>query len=705
MGHVNFIFCLHNHPPVDNFDHVLAKATDDSYLPFLELVERHPKIRFVAHYSGPLLEWFQKNRLEVLIKLRKMVDAGRLELMGGGMYEPILPMLTEEDTLGQIQRMNDFLRRDFGTDPAGLWLPERVWEPSLVSTLVKAGLKYTVLDDFHFRAAGLRDEQLTGHFLTEDRGALFNVFPLKEDLRYAIPYKDPTWTIEYLRRYVDDAGSRTLVYADDGEKFGVWPRTRDHVFGEGWLDRFLTVLEQNSDWLRMITFREAIASHPPAGRVYLPSCSYREMGEWSMLGGSQADFEGLIDELRRQDRFDGVKHFLPGGTWRNFRVKYPEANLMYGRMLSVSRRVAELPAASASRRRAEDELYRGQCNCGYWHGVFGGLYLPHLRNSVYRHLILAENEIEFSKVRKDAVHGYKLFDLDLDGREGLRLYNDKLNLFVTPALGGAIVELDYRPEAVNFTAGFARHREHYHAKVRQAVLAPQGGAKSIHDQVLAKQADLDRHLVYDDHPRATLVDRFFAPDATLDDASRNAREIGDFAHAPYHHEAGKRDPFVLVTLSRDGSVRPPGEPPVTATVTKEIALERGAPEFQVTYTLRNTGNRPLRARFGVEFNIAALSPKLAESAVEGHEAALGEPRAIPMQREITIRDTWRDLRLTLRTSSPAEFWLYPINTVSMSESGFELGYQSTIVMPTWPLQLDPGGRWTVVLTHRIEPRQ
>jgi alpha-amylase len=699
MAQVNFVFCLHNHQPVDNFDHVLAKATDDSYLPFLELMERHPGVAFVAHYSGPLLEWFQANRLEVMIKLRAMADAGRLELLGGGMYEPIFSMLTEEDAVGQLNRMSEYLRKHLAAEPQGLWLPERVWEPGLVSTLAKAGLRYTVVDDFHFRAAGVRDEELTGHFLTEDRGSLFSVFPLKEDLRYSIPYKDPQWTVDYLLRYADETGSKTIVYADDGEKFGVWPRTKEHVFGSGWLERFLDALERNADRIRTVTFREALKK-PPAGRVYLPSCSYREMGEWSMMGGSQGDFEGLVEELRRQGRFEAVKHFLPGGTWRNFRAKYPEANLMYGRMLAVSRRVAELPATSGARRRAEDELYRGQCNCGYWHGVFGGLYLPHLRNSVYRHLILAENEIDASKTRAGTPHGYKTLDLDLDGREDVRLYNDKLNVFVSPARGGAIMELDYRPEAVNFGATLARHREHYHAKVRQAVVAPPDQAKSIHDLVLAKQADLDRHLVYDARPRASLLDRFFAPDAGLEDAIRNAREIADFPDGPYAFAVGRRDPHVTLDLRRERAVRPPGEAPAAVAVEKQIALGRES-EFQVHYTLRNASERALAARFAVEFNLAALSPKKAEAWIEGLDASLGEPRVFERRGEIAIRDGWRDLRLTLRTSSEAAWWLYPVHTVSMSEGGFELGYQETAILPTWLLRLEPGARWSVAVTFQV----
>ncbi len=49
-----------------------------------------------------------------------------------------------------------------------MWTPERVWESSLTSDVAVAGINYTVLDDYHFRAAGLTDQQLTGYYLTED---------------------------------------------------------------------------------------------------------------------------------------------------------------------------------------------------------------------------------------------------------------------------------------------------------------------------------------------------------------------------------------------------------------------------------------------------------------------------------------------------------------------------------------------------------
>src|SRR5690606_33331937 len=144
---------------------------------------------------GPLLMWLAEQHPEYVDRLRMLVDAGRIEILGGPQYEPILTMLPRRDRIGQIRCYSAWLERTLGTTVAGIWTPERVWEPSLVSDLVAAGIEYTVLDDFHFRAAGLVDEQLTGCFLTEHDGALLRVFPGSERLRHTVPFAPVQETI------------------------------------------------------------------------------------------------------------------------------------------------------------------------------------------------------------------------------------------------------------------------------------------------------------------------------------------------------------------------------------------------------------------------------------------------------------------------------------------------------------------------------
>jgi len=131
---------IHAHQPCGNFEHVLEKAYDSSYLPFIEHLEAHPKVHLGLHYSGPLLVWIEKNRPEYFVRLKKLVEAGQVEFVGGGFYEPILVSIPPQDQHDQITRLTAYLEKHFGRRPSGAWLAERVWEPQLPSALAAAGV-------------------------------------------------------------------------------------------------------------------------------------------------------------------------------------------------------------------------------------------------------------------------------------------------------------------------------------------------------------------------------------------------------------------------------------------------------------------------------------------------------------------------------------------------------------------------------------
>src|SRR6266481_3774162 len=131
----NLTLLIHAHQPCGNFEHVLEKAYDSSYLPFIEHIEKHPKVHLGLHYSGPLLTWIEKHRPEYFARLKELVRAGQVELVGGGFYEPILVSIPPEDQYEQITRLGAYLEKHFGRLPSGAWLAERVWEPQLFTAL------------------------------------------------------------------------------------------------------------------------------------------------------------------------------------------------------------------------------------------------------------------------------------------------------------------------------------------------------------------------------------------------------------------------------------------------------------------------------------------------------------------------------------------------------------------------------------------
>ena len=195
MHSVRFVLALHNHQPIGNFDGVFESAFADSYQPFLEFLSDYSQIPVSLHTSGCLMEWIVEHHSEYIDRLKALVARGQVEIVGGGFHEPILPMIPAHDRRGQIASYTRYLEELLECKVRGMWIPERVWEQSLVQEIAAAGIEYTVLDDFHFKCAGLADDQLFGYFLAEDEGRLIKIFPGSERLRYIIPFGDPGETI------------------------------------------------------------------------------------------------------------------------------------------------------------------------------------------------------------------------------------------------------------------------------------------------------------------------------------------------------------------------------------------------------------------------------------------------------------------------------------------------------------------------------
>jgi hypothetical protein len=694
---VRLCLVLHNHQPIGNFDHVIEQAYRDSYLPFLEAFEPYEHLKIALHTSGPLMFWLAEHRPEYLERLQVLVQQQRVELIAGPLYEPILTMLPSRDRIGQIAQYRTWLESRFECPVKGMWMPERVWESQLTRDIVPSGIQYTLLDDYHFLAAGWEENQLTNYYLTEDDGYVLRVFPSSERLRYLIPFASPSETIEYCRTVASYAVGATLVFGDDGEKFGTWPNTYEHCYERGWLRQFFDLLTQNRAWLSTTTLSQVVQDTLPAGNIFLPDCSYREMTEWALPVDRQKRYHAIVDELESDSRWPQIRTMIRGGFWRNFRVKYSEANEMYCRMLEVSRRLEFARRANADRSllsRAEDHLYRGQCNCPYWHGAFGGIYLPHLRNANYRELIAADNLIEQAEGRPAEWVDVTTEDYDKDLFPEIRLTNDRMVAYFSPARGGMFYEWDLRDAQHNLLATMQRRPEEYHAKVRNGASEFGDSAASIHDRVVFKQADLDQRLNYDASPRKSLVDHFFDPGTSIEEVrDGRAPERGDFVLAPYDAKLKRTSERIQAQFQRRGRV---GDNPIT--ITKGVSLDAGSRTLDLTYIIDEIppGERFL---FAVEFNFAGL-PGGADDRFfydpEGNSwGHLGTTLSLDSSDFLGLIDQWLGINIQWTCNRPAGLWCFPIETVSQSEAGFELVHQSVCALPHWMVTSGQDGRWAV----------
>jgi len=511
MDPVRFVFGVHLHQPVGNFDHVFEEHLRDVYRPLVERLAAHRFFPFTLHVSGPLLEWLEAHDTTYLDLLGRLAADGHVELLLAGFYEPVLASLPRQDRIEQIGWMREAIRRRFGVDATGLWLTERVWEPDLAGDLADAGVRYVLVDDRHFLVSGFERESLHAPFWTESGGKRVAVFPIDERLRYLIPFKPPASIAAYLRE-LRAAGRPLAVFVDDGEKFGGWPGTKDWVYTRGWLDQFLDAMAAlvKGGEVQLTTPGAALTEVPSAGLVYLPTASYREMETWALPPAAAARLAALERDLGETRLAGPDGALVRGGHWRNFLVKYPESNRMHKKMLALSALCRDRGDPPAARR----AIGRAQCNDAYWHGVFGGLYLPHLRAAIWRNLAQAERDL-----RQGEPLAVEQLDLDCDGQVEIWIHSSAFSAVVSPKRGGVIEEYTLFESGVNYGDTLTRRREVYH-EVRPDELKaahPSDGTPSIHD--LEHASRLQQLPPVDQVDRALFVDRVVAGDGTLEVAS------------------------------------------------------------------------------------------------------------------------------------------------------------------------------------------
>jgi len=702
---------IHNHQPLGNFPWVFEEAYQKSYLPMIEALERHPAIRLSLHYSGCLLDWLEEVHPEFLQLLAGLAGRDQVEIIGGAYYEPILPAIPDADKLGQIAKMSDFLHHKFGIKTSGLWLAERVWEPYLAKILAEAGIEWTLVDDTAFKSVGLDNSDLLGYYNTEEQGYRVKVFPISKHLRYSIPWHDVEKVIGYLHSLASDSESRIAILGDDGEKFGVWPETYEHCWINGWVDKFFSEVERNSNWLYVVPVGEYARIFSPRGRVYLPCASYDEMMEWSLPADVSWKYSQLKKCLEAEGRSDITK-FMNSGLWRNFLVKYPEINRMHKKMLRVHHKVYKAKA-----RNQEGcglmELWKAQCNCPYWHGVFGGIYLTDIRAVTYDNLIQAEDKADKVLHQHRSWLECQKANFDGDGADELLIESDAFSIYISPKEGGSIFEWDIRSHHYNLLSTLARRPEAYHHVLTDTssddMQSDDSVISSIHDAVKVKDKSVSSFLIYDKYPRSSLIDHFFALDTQLKEfADGSYQEMGDFVNSPYESWMQKKGKMGNVLLRRSGCIEIQAKRfPIE--VQKEIKLVSISENLTVNYKIKNMSDTFIEAVFGSEWNINLLGGGHNEQAYykapgvsleDSHLDSFGELSGIDT---IILGNKHLCIELELVTDRRIGLWRFPVESVSNSESGIERIYQASCLIVLLPFKLSPGNAADLNLIWDIRP--
>ena len=648
---VSLLLGVHAHQPVGNFPEVMEDAHQRCYKPFLETVYQYPEFRFALHSSGWLLEWLMTHKPEDMALLRRMAERGQVEFFGAGDMEPVLAVIPYRDRMSQLAAMSDRLEQYFLCRPQGAWLTERVWEATVVPALADSGIRYVMVDDYHFLCAGAERSQLNGYHTTEEDGRRLDLFPISEALRYRLPFAPASEAVAYIESLADESGQSAAIYFDDIEKFGIWPETYHWVYERGWLKDFIEgVLASKT--IRSRHFQDYHREARSKGVVYLPTVSYSEMGEWTLPAPAARRYAEIVHAAQHEGVLERDRPFIRGGIWKNFLTRYPEANWAHKRMLGLSARLAGLPDALL-RQDLVELLHEAQANDAYWHGLFGGIYLPHLRRAVWHAMLQLERRLDALQTRPASATG----DLDLDGIEEVFMSSLALQAVLRPDKDAALIELSSYVLAQNFGDTLKRYEEHYHHK------AAAGQAKEHDGEGIASAHDVVR----------------FKHEIKPEDLTPDSRSRSLFVESWTDYEA-KRPVEYASSVVQGGAVLCMGQAGET-----RVAKIYTVQDNRVSVALKAVGRGRLSSRLNLA--IPCCDGPAGRYVVNGEiPGGFGQSFAWSELKTIALEDHYLGGAIRIASNLPARIKAQPHMTVSQSEAGFEKIMQAVEITFTWEVE-------------------
>lgn len=651
----HFLFGIHCHQPTDNFHSVVNEAILKSYRPFFKVARHFKSFRFSVHFSGWLFEFIRVHNGELFRWMQQMAADGQIEFFSGGFYEPILSAIPSQDRIDQVTKLNSYIQLHFNQTPRGLWLTERVWDSGLIGDMKQCGIDYMIVDDYHFISTGFDKNKLYGYYLSENGGEKMGLFPINKSLRYLIPFRGVQEATDYLSSLGSQQESAAVLF-DDGEKFGVWPKTYDWVYGSGWLEQFIQAVVSNES-ITATTYGEYFDAHHALGLAYLPPYSYYEMGEWSLYSHDAIAMEQIKGDLTAYSQEEQAK-FVKGSIWKNFLVKYYESNHIHKRTLELSALRHKVNEDAF-----DDWLFKAQTNDVLWHGIFGGLYLPNLRDNAYRFIIEAEN-IRYAEISPRL----EMSDFNMDSYTDLKFVCNAFIALFDSRLGGQMSELSLRDVCFNLQNTLARYEESYHEKIlnhKKSILGEHSeGIDTIHNLSQENIETYREMLAFDWYSKNSFIDH--VSDETFD-AQRFGRctftEYGDFVNQ--HFILSKADEC-SATFTRHGGIYVDGNA-FESTLTKQYHFSQEGIGFHIVLESSYEGSRTYVLE--MNFHFSQLEDVLLNGcSIEHQPYSLNENTLI-------IEDPYTNKEITLKVDTAEKIVVARIDTVSQSESGFELTNQ------------------------------
>lgn len=394
----------------------------------LSFLYSHQNFSLMVFISGAILEWVEKKHPEAIDLIKELVERKQVEILGGGFYEPLFPLIVPADRVAQIEALTTTIRKMLGKRPRGIFLTESIWDPAMISSLNTCNIEYTLLDHRLIPQSEFRPTPLFSPLVVEDLGRTIQVIPLNQDSK-PDGLQSPMEYFDFVANLAQSGESSILSSFFSLDLFL-------KLIEMNWLNDFISLV-QNDERTAFSLPHSFIKSCKTFCKTHIPAACLSDAALWTLEQG--VPHTRVFSEPIRP-------------TIRDFLTVYPEALNLYSRMMYTSMLVSQCRGDKVRKKAAREFILKAQNFSVYMYTGKQGITDINLRRLTYKRLLQAEKLIrEASPFESNSV----VHDFTMNGTKDY-LFNFCLYNGFVSLNGGMLFELDLLHTSVNYCLAMKR---------------------------------------------------------------------------------------------------------------------------------------------------------------------------------------------------------------------------------------------------------
>ena len=423
---------------IDSFQSdVLEKEYQNIYKPVAKFLYSHPAFCLSFSFNGPQFEFYRRKHPEFIEILQMLIGRKQIEILGGGFYDPVFPLLFPRDRTGQIELLSSSIREAVGKRPRGLSMCASIWESSLLPCFSTCGMEFVMLDETLVPP----EKNTCIPLIMSDKGKSIIILPVENSLKPQ-PNVQISGFIDAVTAKVQKSQRNSEPHIQSGENvisIQFSHKELKKLLESGWLENLSTVIsdEKNEKCILSIpsnVVKNSVVFQP----VFIPAGMSGEIAQWAIKP------------------YKAVKttSYFPV-TIYDFLQLYPQSRALYDRMMYVSMLVNQSHGDKIRKKVARDKLWEAQNGNSFICTAEGAFVNSSFRQNSYKNLVEAEKIVRECNEFEESV---SCFDYNGDGLNEyiirMQNYFAAVNL-----LGGAIREFDLMQASGNYADNLSRVQE------------------------------------------------------------------------------------------------------------------------------------------------------------------------------------------------------------------------------------------------------